>query len=295
MTYAIVETGGKQMRVEPGRFYDIELLAVDEGEDYTLDRVLLLSHEDEVTVGQPLVPSATVEGTILSHRRDRKVLVYKMRPKKKTRKKRGHRQTLTRFLVRSINIEGQAIAEADPDEIEIVLAGLMPRTLPAELEEELAEVEPMLEAERGDGAALFVEEPVAEAAEPEAEEPVAEAEEPVAEEPVAELEESEAEEPVAEAAEPEAEEPVAEVEEPEAEEPTAEVEEPEAEETAEVEEPEAEETAEVEEPEAEEPTAEEPTAEVEEPEAEEPEAEVEEPALAADDEDDEPVAQDESE
>lgn len=245
MTYAIVETGGKQMRVEPGRFYDIELLAVDEGEDYTLDRVLLLSHEDEVTVGQPLVPSATVEGTILSHRRDRKVLVYKMRPKKKTRKKRGHRQTLTRFLVRSINLEGQAIAEADADEIEMLLAGLSQRPLPAAIEAE-PEAEEMLEAELGDEAALSVEEPVAEAAEPEAEEPVAEAEEPVAEEPVAEVEEPEAEEPVAEA-----EEPVAEAAESEA--------------------------------------------EVEEPEAEEPVAEAEEPEGPTDDEDDEPVAQDESE
>ncbi len=269
MTYAIVETGGKQMRVEPGRFYDIELLAVDEGEDYTLDRVLLLSHEDEVTVGQPLVPSATVEGTILSHRRDRKVLVYKMRPKKKTRKKRGHRQTLTRFLVRSINLEGQAIAEADADEIEMLLAGLSQRPLPAAIEAE-PEAEEMLEAELGDEAALSVEEPVAEAAEPEAEEPVAEAAEPVAEEPVAEVEESEAEEPVAEAAEPEAEEPVAEVEEPEAEEPVAEAEEPVAE-------------------------AAESEAEVEEPEAEEPVAEAEEPEGPTDDEDDEPVAQDESE
>jgi len=122
MTYAIVETGGKQMRVEPGRFYDVELLAAEPGADYTLDRVLLVSHNDDVTVGQPIVTNATVEGTILGHRRDRKVLVYKMRPKKKTRKKRGHRQSLTRFLVRAIHLDGQAIAEAEPAEIEALLA-----------------------------------------------------------------------------------------------------------------------------------------------------------------------------
>ncbi len=145
MTYAIVETGGKQMRVEPGRFYDIELLAAEPGADYTLDQVLLVSHDDEVTVGQPLVAKATVEGTILGHRRSRKVLVYKMRPKKKTRKKRGHRQTLTRFLVRSIQLDGEAIATADADEIESLLANVS-------TEFDLEEPVEMVEAEDADDA-----------------------------------------------------------------------------------------------------------------------------------------------
>ena len=112
MSYAIVETGGKQIRVEPGRFYDIELLAAEPESDYAIDRVLLVNHEGEVTVGQPFVPGAVVEGTILKHWRGRKVIVYKMQPKKKTRKKRGHRQEQTRLMVNAIKVNGSVIAGA---------------------------------------------------------------------------------------------------------------------------------------------------------------------------------------
>ncbi|MGC9526063.1 MAG: 50S ribosomal protein L21 [Limnospira sp.] len=110
MTYAIIETGGKQLRVEPGRFYDIESLPVDEDEQVTIEKVLLVQHEGEVHIGQPWVEGATVEGTVVRHFRDRKVIVYKMRPKKKTRKKRGHRQELTRFMIDSINFNGSVLA-----------------------------------------------------------------------------------------------------------------------------------------------------------------------------------------
>lgn len=112
MSYAIVETGGKQIRVEPGRFYDIELLAAEPEADYAIDRVLLVSHDGEVTVGQPFVPGVVVEGTILKHWRGRKVIVYKMQPKKKTRKKRGHRQEQTRLMVNTIKVNGSVIAGA---------------------------------------------------------------------------------------------------------------------------------------------------------------------------------------
>jgi large subunit ribosomal protein L21 len=112
MTYAIIETGGKQIRVEPGRFYDIELLHVEAENSYTIDKVLLVNNENDVIIGQPYVRGATVEGTILKHYRAKKVLVYKMKPKKKTRKKRGHRQEVTRLSIDSISIDGKAIASA---------------------------------------------------------------------------------------------------------------------------------------------------------------------------------------
>ncbi|MEH1822266.1 MAG: 50S ribosomal protein L21 [Nostoc sp.] len=116
MTYAIIETGGKQIRVEPGRFYDIELLAIEPDEKVTIDSVLLVQHDGEVTIGQPLVTGATVEGTVLRHYRGRKVLVYKMKPKKKTRKKRGHRQEITRLLIDSITLNGAVFAaEGEPE------------------------------------------------------------------------------------------------------------------------------------------------------------------------------------
>jgi large subunit ribosomal protein L21 len=110
MSYAIIETGGKQMRVEPGRFYDIELLPVEPDANVTIESVLLVQHDGDVTIGQPFITGATVEGTIMRHYRGRKVLVYKMKPKKKTRKKRGHRQEITRLMVNSINMNGAVLA-----------------------------------------------------------------------------------------------------------------------------------------------------------------------------------------
>ncbi|NEP15066.1 MAG: 50S ribosomal protein L21 [Symploca sp. SIO1A3] len=121
MTYAIIETGGKQLRVEPGRFYDIELLPVEPEEKVTIDKVLLVNQDGEVTIGQPLVEGATVEGTVMRHYRGRKVIVYKMQPKKKTRKKRGHRQEITRLMIDSISMNGSVVASfgAESDETPI--------------------------------------------------------------------------------------------------------------------------------------------------------------------------------
>ncbi|MEM7590989.1 MAG: 50S ribosomal protein L21 [Cyanobacteria bacterium P01_A01_bin.83] len=115
MAYAIVEAGGTQFRVEPGRFYDINLLAADPESSYTLDKVLLVNNEDEITVGRPFIEGATVEGTVMRHRRGKKVIVYKMQPKKKTRKKRGHRQELTRLMINSISVNGSVVAAAEAE------------------------------------------------------------------------------------------------------------------------------------------------------------------------------------
>ncbi len=113
MTYAIIETGGKQLRVEPGRFYDVELLHADPNTQLTLDKVLLVEHQGDIRVGQPFVDGATVGATVLQHHRGRKVIVYKMQPKKKTRKKRGHRQELTRLMIDSIALDGTALVVED--------------------------------------------------------------------------------------------------------------------------------------------------------------------------------------
>ncbi len=110
MAYAIIEIGGTQLWVEPGRFYDVNRLHHDVDATMSIDKVLLVHDGENVTVGQPLVKDATVEVTIQRHLRDRKVIVYKMQPKKKTRKKRGHRQELTRFMVDSIQVNGTAVA-----------------------------------------------------------------------------------------------------------------------------------------------------------------------------------------
>lgn len=119
MAYAIIETGGKQLRVEPGRFYDVERLPVEPDETISLEQVLLVQDGGNVSIGQPLVEGATVEVTVMQHLRGRKIVVYKMRTKKKTRKKQGHRQELTRLMVNSIILNGSNLgsnkeAEAEP-------------------------------------------------------------------------------------------------------------------------------------------------------------------------------------
>jgi large subunit ribosomal protein L21 len=109
MTYAIIEAGGTQLRVEPGRFYDINRLPVDENEQVTIDKVLFVENDGDVTIGQPLVEGASVSGTVMRHLRGKKIIVYKMKPKKKTRKKRGHRQELTRLMIDAINVGGKTV------------------------------------------------------------------------------------------------------------------------------------------------------------------------------------------
>lgn len=112
-SYAIIEAGGTQLRVEPGRFYDINRIAADPDTQITIDRVLFVQDDGNISVGQPLVDGATVEATIMQHLRDRKIIVYKMRPKKKTRKKQGHRQDLTRLMIDSISLGGSALKGAN--------------------------------------------------------------------------------------------------------------------------------------------------------------------------------------
>ena len=109
-SYAIIEAGGRQWRVEPGRFYDINRLPDEPDTQITIDKVLFVQDDGNISVGQPLVEGATVEATVMQHLRDRKIIVYKMQPKKKTRKKQGHRQDLTRLMINSISLGGTDIA-----------------------------------------------------------------------------------------------------------------------------------------------------------------------------------------
>ena len=102
--YAIAETSGQQFWFEVNRYYDIDRLNAKEKDKITLEKVLLLKDKDSITVGKPYVKDAKIELEVLSHKRDKKILVYKMRPKKKTRRKMGHRQELTRVMVKSISI-----------------------------------------------------------------------------------------------------------------------------------------------------------------------------------------------
>ena len=102
--YAIAETSGQQFWFEENKYYDIDRLNAKEKDKIILEKVLLLKDKKSITIGKPYIKDAKIELEVVSHRRDKKILVYKMRPKKKTRRKMGHRQELTRVMVKSISI-----------------------------------------------------------------------------------------------------------------------------------------------------------------------------------------------
>lgn len=104
MKYAIVEISGRQFWIETGKYYDFNKISTELGKQITLNRVLLLNDEGNLLIGKPYLESVKVKGKILEHLRGKKTIVYKMRPKKKTRKKQGHRQELTRVLIEDIII-----------------------------------------------------------------------------------------------------------------------------------------------------------------------------------------------
>ena len=104
MKYAIVEISGRQFWIETGKYYDLNRIPTELGKEITLNRVLLVNNEGEILVGKPYLDTVKIKGKILEHLRGQKKIVYKMRPKKKTRKKQGHRQELTRVLIEDISI-----------------------------------------------------------------------------------------------------------------------------------------------------------------------------------------------
>ena len=101
--YAIAETSGQQFWFEVDKYYDIDRLNAKEKDKITIDKILLIKDKDDILIGKPYIKNAKIELEVVSHRRDKKIIVYKMRPKKKTRRKMGHRQELTRVMVKSIS------------------------------------------------------------------------------------------------------------------------------------------------------------------------------------------------
>jgi large subunit ribosomal protein L21 len=100
--YAIVETGGKQFKVEEGDTLLVEKLNREAGETVELEKVLALVEDGSVTLGKPYVDGAKVQVKIVEHGKGKKILVFKYKPKKNYRRTRGHRQPYTKVLVESI-------------------------------------------------------------------------------------------------------------------------------------------------------------------------------------------------
>ena len=100
--YAIIETGGKQYKVEEGQELVIEKLAAEADETVTVENVLMLNNDGAVTVGKPFVEGAKVTLKVVENGKARKITVYKYKPKKNYRRNKGHRQPFSRVVVESI-------------------------------------------------------------------------------------------------------------------------------------------------------------------------------------------------
>lgn len=100
--YAIIKTGGKQYKVEEGQIIKVEKLPAAEGEKVEFDKVLSLKNDDGIKFGRPFVEGARVKGKIIENDRDKKIIVFKYKPKKRYRKKMGHRQPYSKVLVENI-------------------------------------------------------------------------------------------------------------------------------------------------------------------------------------------------
>ena len=99
--YAIIKTGGKQLKVEENRYYDVELLNAQVGDKVKFD-VLLLNDGKKSTVGTPVVKDAVVEAEVMTHGKGEKLTIFTYKPKKNERRKMGHRQPFTRVKILSI-------------------------------------------------------------------------------------------------------------------------------------------------------------------------------------------------
>ena len=101
--YAIIKSGSRQYQVQPESVIEVNRLALDQGAEFETDQVLLVDEEGkDAQVGTPFVTGARVKGTVVAHLRGKKVLIFKHKRRKGYRRKRGHRQELTRVRIDSI-------------------------------------------------------------------------------------------------------------------------------------------------------------------------------------------------
>jgi large subunit ribosomal protein L21 len=100
--YAVIETGGKQYRVQEGDVLFVEKIDAEEGQVIDFDKVLVLSKEGDLTVGKPFIEGAKVEGSVLEQGKSKKIVVFKYKAKKNYRKKQGHRQPFTKVKIEKI-------------------------------------------------------------------------------------------------------------------------------------------------------------------------------------------------
>ena len=110
--YAVIETGGKQYRVEVGTELEVETLDAEPGQAITIDRVLLVADGDEATIGRPLVADAAVHAEVVRRDRGEKLIIFKYRPKARSRVKKGHRQNHTILRITDVRLGSRSAADA---------------------------------------------------------------------------------------------------------------------------------------------------------------------------------------
>ncbi len=102
--YAIIRSGDKQFRAEPGQTVRVPSLSADVGETVTFDEVLLASTDDGTSFGAPTIGGASVTGEVIRHGKDKKVIIFKWKRRKNYRRKQGHRQKFTEVRIGEIKV-----------------------------------------------------------------------------------------------------------------------------------------------------------------------------------------------
>lgn len=113
--YAVVEAGGRQVELRAGRFVEIDMVSAESDQEFVFDKVLMIVDGANSVLGTPFVADAKITGRVIDHTRDKKLVVYKYRPKKGTRKRTGHRQHHTRVFISKIELKGKVLAEAQDE------------------------------------------------------------------------------------------------------------------------------------------------------------------------------------
>ena len=103
--YAIVESGGRQYRAEVGHTFSVEKLPYEVGEQIEMDNVLLVAENGDINIGRPYLEGASVKATIVEQYKGKKIFVWKYRPRKRYRRRQGHRQQYTRLRIDEINLD----------------------------------------------------------------------------------------------------------------------------------------------------------------------------------------------
>ena len=132
MSFAIIETGGKQYKVSTSNILKVEKLNVEKGKKVEFKKVLLVNDDKTVEIGDPLVSGAVVEGMLIENIKDKKIIVFKKRRRQNSRKRYGHRQPLSKIQITKIlSKNGKVIAQIKEDQIKLSSGKKVEKKLPS--------------------------------------------------------------------------------------------------------------------------------------------------------------------